>query len=716
MISHLFLSCSILFLMSFSCCTDGIETTINLKNAAETGLIKIPINQKSDSIGVLRTFHLILPDYENGIYSAQDSFYEQWQINGNRVLPWYFTPKTLASLFTYPAYKMCKETDTLCNNISFKNKDRYISRFGCFLQLQLKDGRFLSILPLAGPETVTWLFVSEIGKLQLQIANYGTDSVSSQCPLLAWAYGDNLNESSYKLFQKLCNDSFFSKTLRMRYEKQFPKVFQYLGWCTWEEYKKDINDSILIKEIKKLKQLSLPIRYVIIDDGHLAFKESKADSSKGALSSFLPNEKFPNGFTQILNLREKGKLEWMGLWYNFNGYWGGFSPDNDFGDSINSHMEVIKPTGYYMPRSDSKAIYQVYNAMLKHPANDGFDFLKLDWQAANLYMYRFGKNAAKAAFNTSRIVDDIIHKYFGDAAINCMAMNNVVLQNTYHVNITRTSIDYKLNNLFMAKEHLRQSYGNALYMCPTVWGDHDMFHSSDKICGRIMALSKALSGGPIYLSDAPEHIDPQYVWPLCYSNGKLLRPLAPATVLQRSAFHCPLTDKTIYMVSAPLHNGAAAIVGYNLSIDSCTIQGEITATDYKMTGTLLQPYNGYWKIPEEGLYLYDYHYKKGAKLNSNYKFSISGFDDRYFLLLPIYQDWALIGCVNKYLAPETVSNVKYESNMLSFTLHEAGEVDFWLGHGTPISHDAKIIDLGEGHWRAVPHKLNENQIIHIYRK
>ena len=65
---------------------------------------------------------------------------------------------------------------------------------------------------------------------------------------------------------------------------------------------------------------------------------------------------------------------------------------------------------------------------------------------------------------------------------------------------------------------------------------------------------------------------------------------------------------------------------------------------------------------------------------------------------------------------EKISNVKYESNMLSFTLHEAGEVDFWLGHGTPISHDAKIIDLGEGHWRAVPHKLNENQIIHIYKK
>lgn len=300
----------------------------------------------------------------------------------------------------------------------------------------------------------------------------------------------------------------------------------------------------------------------------------------------------------------------MGVWHNFNGYWGGFSTDNDFGDSINSCMELIKATGYYMPKNDSMSIHQVYNALLKRPADYGFDFLKLDWQAANLYMYRFGKNAAQAAFNTSRIVDNMMHEYFDDAAINCMAMNNVVLQNTYYVNITRTSIDYKLNNLFMAKEHLRQSYGNALYMCPTVWGDHDMFHSSDKICGRLMSLSKALSGGPIYLSDAPENIEAEYVKPLCYNDGKLLRPLAPATVLEKSAFDCPLTDTIMYMVSTPLHNGAAAIVGYNLSIDSCTVQGEVTTTDYKMTGTLLQPYNGYWKIPKEGLYIYDYYYKK----------------------------------------------------------------------------------------------------------
>lgn len=54
--------------------------------------------------------------------------------------------------------------------------------------------------------------------------------------------------------------------------------------------------------------------------------------------------------------------------------------------------------------------------------------------------------------------------------------------------------------------------------------------------------------------------------------------------------------------------------------------------------------------------------------------------------------------------------------MLSFTLHEAGGVDFWLARGIPISQDAEIIDLGEGLWRAVPYKSVENQTIHIYKK
>lgn len=47
--------------------------------------------------------------------------------------------------------------------------------------------------------------------------------------------------------------------------------------------------------------------------------------------------------------------------------------------------------------------------------------------------------------------------------------------------LQETSIDYKLNNMFMAKEHLLQSYHNALLHMSYSVGDHDMFHSSDKV-------------------------------------------------------------------------------------------------------------------------------------------------------------------------------------------------------------------------------------------
>lgn len=707
----------ILFFGLLTACKDDGMNEVDLRHPMESGVIKVSFSgQIPDSTGVLCTYQIELPDYLKGIYFAQDSFYDYWQVNGNRVLPWFFTPETLCDLFVQPAYGMDDELYPQFKNAGFLGKTRFISRYGCFLQLMLCDGQYLSVLPLAGPDAVSWFYVNEKGKMSLQVANYGTEPVTGECPVIAWALGENLNESAYRLFDNLRRDSVYAKTFRLRYEKHFPEMLQHLGWCTWEEYKKDITAELLSTEIQKLKQVPLPIRYAIIDDGHLAFKTSKVDCTKGVLSSFSPNEKFPEGFTELLKMRKPEKLRWMGLWHNFNGYWGGFSSENDFGKDVNDCLRTIEQTGYVLPKNNMASIRQVYSAFLGRSADDGFDLLKVDWQAANLYMQRFSENGARGAFNTSRVVDDIAHKRFGDAVINCMAMNNVVLQNTYYVNVTRTSIDYKLNNLFMAKEHLRQSYGNALYMCPTVWGDHDMFHSSDDVCGRIMALSKALSGGPVYLSDAPERIVPQMVWPLCYHDGSLLRPLAPATVLQRTAFDCPLTSRTAYMVSAPLENAAAAIVAYNLSADSCRVEGKVCIEDYELTGTLIQPYVGRWEIPKEGLYLYDYTHKKGSLLTTDFIFSIDGFADRYFLLLPIHKGWAVVGDTNKYLSPVTVSNISYGPDILSLTLHESGSIDFWMSKGLPFSNDVDLTNLGNGLWRATSKSTGDNQLITIYKK
>lgn len=687
-------------LLMGSCCIRNKKNMIDLTNNANIGIINTEGEVLNpDSNGVLKTYTLKIPNYKAGVYSSPDSYYDNWPpINGNRVLPWAFSPKTIILLFEQPAYGVDDQINSTYKVTAMKNRTRYVSRYGIFLQLQLADGRYMAILPLASNEAVTWLYVDKSGNIELLLCNHGTEPVSGKIPLIAWSIADNVNKACFDLFRQIEQDKKLGQNFKLRYQKEYPEVFKYLGWCTWEEYKKNISEKLLINDIVKIKNSSLPIRYAIIDDGHLTYANQKTEFGD-KLSSFKPNNKFPNGFGSLLKLKDPATIKWIGIWQNMNGYWGGFSQENDFGDKMNSSMRILEKTGRYMPKNDSLSIAKVYETFLGKAANDGFDFLKVDWQAANLYLLNKSENAAKQAFLTSHIVDNIAHKYYNNGMINCMAMNNIVLLNTRYVNVERVSIDYKLNNRLMAKEHLLQSYYNTVYMGQCLWGDQDMFHSSDSICGRIMALAKSVSGGPIYLSDAPQNIVADLVWPLCYNDGSLIRPLSPAATLQRSVFSSPINEKELYYISAPLNNNAAAIVAYNLSADSLTIDGTISAEDYAMTGTLLQPYQGKWKIPNEGLYLFDFFAQKGEILSKDHKFSITNFGDKYFIVTPIVNGWAVIGRSDKFLSPATVDNIKYTANSVSFSMKESGPIIIWMKTGKPYSSDIKFSNLGDGLWK-----------------
>ena len=126
-----------------------------------------------------------------------------------------------------------------------------------------------------------------------------------------------------------------------------------------------------------------------------------------------------------------------------------------------------------------------------------------------------------------------------------MAQNVINTDHTSYSNSTRVSIDYKKYDEDMAKSHLFQSYTNTLLLGQTVWPDHDMFHSCDTVCGTLMARSKAISGGPVYLSDAPGDFIKENIFPLIDKQGKLFRPEAPAV---------PMPEFSIHTFSVPVHS------------------------------------------------------------------------------------------------------------------------------------------------------------------
>lgn len=165
-----------------------------------------------------------------------------------------------------------------------------------------------------------------------------------------------------------------------------------------------------------------------------------------------------------------------------------------------------------------------------------------------------GHESIRQATDCNRSLEAETHRQ-NMGLMNCMAQNVINTDHTSHSNSTRVSIDYKKYDEDMAKSHLFQSYTNTLLLGQTVWPDHDMFHSCDTVCGTLMARSKAISGGPVYLSDAPRDFIKENIFPLIDEQGKLFRPEAPAVPMPESILTNPLWSGKAYRVAAS-GNGA----------------------------------------------------------------------------------------------------------------------------------------------------------------
>jgi hypothetical protein len=362
-------------------------------------------------------------------------------------------------------------------------------------------------------------------------------------------------------------------------------------------------------------------------------------------------------------------------------------------------MEVAP--GTLQPRPDAGAAHRFYEAFVETQSRAGFDFIKVDNQAKNVTFYR-GRvpNAVAATMHNHRGLEDAVASHL-QGMINCMAHNNLCAFSSRHSQVTRCSEDYKKGDLWRAKHHLNNSFANMLWMGQTVWGDHDMFHSRDAVAGEIMARSKAISGGPIYLSDNPKELDPKNIAPLCWEDGRLLQPLAPAIPLPESLFIDTYEDSQAYRVIAPLAHGCAAVAAYNLTDPEKPVTGSLREEDYRWAGAMLQDDAPEWPLPEEGLVAYDPKTHRIHFLREPIDFTIEKFGDAFFLLCPIQEDWAVIGRDDKHLSPQAVKSFQATPSQLSFTLVEAGPFLFWSARGEP--HLAEnlhpVVSLGEGLWR-----------------
>jgi hypothetical protein len=554
-------------------------------------------------------------------------------------------------------------------------------------------------LPMADAEAFAW-FSSDGREASVKVGTFGRRTIDGKKNLFAWSAADTAYAAIAQVW-KIALEEISQKTVLLRGQKSYPEMFEYLGWCSWENFGKDIDEQNMVRAVEQIEKSGIPIRYFLMDEGHADNATLRADAKK-----------FPNGYRALTKYKKADKIRWFGVWWAFLGAAHGVKSPGELGSLSDAMMKT--QSGVLIPKPDEINAGRFFDHILSETRDGGFDFIKVDFMVDALPLYAGVReevptlgglppdnsnsisNPYSAAAMLVRVCEQqVASKTHG--MMNCNWHNAACVFNSGQSAVGRCSEDYKSNELDRAKLHLYHAFTAIPWLGQIAWGDHDMFHSTDRVAASEMAISKAISGGPIYLSDEPSTFAPQWIRPLCYEDGLLLRPMAPGTPVEEDIFYAPDNGRLL-RITAPLQNHCAAVAIYHLESAEMprTLSAEITPQHYTHVSAMMQSYPGPWSVPDEGLLVYDWNKKQAFVMHEKYDVTLSEFGVTLLQMSPIRSGWSVIGRSDKYLPGAAIEDVAFGQNQASFMLKESGPLLVWSSGGTPQFDGKPLQMLSEG--------------------
>ena len=353
---------------------------------------------------------------------------------------------------------------------------RYPDRCGCFVPMV---GRaFKAIL---GPGTA--------GALALAMQSGTSGARELDEPLYLYAEGATLAEAVRKAFRWLAGE----KNLRLRAERRIPEMLRYLGWCSWDAFYREVSEAGIRQKAEELRDKEVPVRWMMIDDGWFKAEEN-------VLLSMTPDPaKFPQGFGgMVRDLREEYGVRWVGVWHTLAGFWGGLQPGSAPAETEKAYL-CRSASGKILPSPVHGAgFYRDWYDLLRR---QGIRFVKVDGQSSTACHFENTIPLAEAAAGLGRALEEGSAAMDGDV-INCMGMAMETILARPVSGVSRNSDDFFPMREGSFTEHLLQNAYNALYHNELYHCDWDMFWTVHPDAPK-HALLRAVSGGPVYVSDPP---------------------------------------------------------------------------------------------------------------------------------------------------------------------------------------------------------------------
>ena len=473
---------------------------------------------------------------------------------------------------------------------------------------------------------------------------------------LAFVYSEGNNP--FELLEKCAHTAskILNNGVRTRTERKYPDIFEYLGWCSWDAFGIRVTEKNILDKCSEFQQKNIPIKWMILDDmwGYVKDfhgREYTTPEEKKHLmfsSKLYSNEadpvRFPQGLKSVVNkIKEFGMK--VGIWFPTTGYWRGIDPEGELFKDVKEYL-LQADNGMYVPDYKQGNAYMYYDHFNSFFRKCGADFVKIDNQSMTRRFYK-GKDAiGKVASQFHNAMEASVGQNFAGTMINCMGMASEDMWNRSISPISRCSDDFLPENKAWFTKHIMQCSYNCLIQGQFYYCDWDMWWTDDAQ-GIKNSILRAISGGPIYVSDQLDRSKASVLWPLILEDGKILRCDSPAMPTVDSLLYDPRKSGKLFKLQN-ICNGCGVLATFNLDEDEQRVRGTISPKDIEgMEG--------------ERFAVYEHFSKEMVVLNKKETFSLelaNADEYKLYIIVPLNNGYGVIGRIDKYISPKTIKEVK----------------------------------------------------------
>nr|KYP53913.1 Stachyose synthase [Cajanus cajan] len=387
-------------------------------------------------------------------------------------------------------------------------------------------------------------------------------------------------------------------TFKLLEEKTPPVIVDKFGWCTWDAFYLKVHPEGVWEGVKGLVEGGCPPGMVLIDDGwqsvsHDEEEEEAVDRTSAGdqmpcrLVRLEENDKFRNyrsggrnGYGMgafVRDLKERfGSVEQVYVWHALCGYWGGVRPQAPgmpeakvitpkLSKGLGMTMEdlavdkIVNNGVGLVPPHLAHRLFQGIHSRLE---SAGIDGVKLDViHLLEMLAEEYGGRVELAKAYYKALTASVKKHFKGNGVIASMEhCNDFFLLGTEAISLGRVGDDFWCTDpsgdpngtYWLQGCHMVHCAYNSLWMGNFIQPDWDMFQSTHP-CAEFHAASRAISGGPIYVSDC-----------VGKHNFKLLKTLAlpDGSILRCQHYALPTRDS---LFEDPLHDGKTMLKIWNLN-------------------------------------------------------------------------------------------------------------------------------------------------------